>query len=167
MLNRTIRCLFAVITCTTLTLQSTAQTPFNDSWVLFDQVSISGPLYSNALPRMTTMDAADDHVYLRSLTTNSRGMDTTVTDTCLFDKTFTRQYRADRYEEVVSKWTDDRKGFDVHTEIYDGTSKNNHYFTVKEKYRLEGDKMMLTIYFKNIPMGQSWECKGIFERREK
>ncbi len=46
------------------------------------------------MPKMTEMQVANDHIYFRNLRMYSRGLDTTVIDTRLFDKVYSRQSTA-------------------------------------------------------------------------
>jgi hypothetical protein len=166
-MQKTFRLLMIIIALMALCGQSNAQSNFNDSWVLFDQVSISGPLYSNALPRMATIDATGDYAHFQELTAGYSGRDTTVMDTCLFNEKYSLQYRPERYKEVIANWTNDHNAFTIQTMIYPSPDKTQLIFRIKEEYQLHGEQLWLTVHFENLVNNIHFECKGIYERREK
>ena len=96
----------------------------------------------------------------------TQGQDTVIRDTCFFNRVYTRQYRANRYKEVTTKWSDDQQSLLIDVQIYSGPDKTEHLFNSKYHYTLSNQQLIVIRDFENLTTHETWSCKGFFMRRD-
>jgi hypothetical protein len=142
------------------------KTDFSGTWILKDQKSISGTLYSNGVPKQIKILQNSDALTLESTTSNAQGEDVTTTESLPFDgKKFETTTASKRKKTSILSWDKDGKTFTRTSDLSQTTDTSKIEIKYTDIWSLDGGKLILLRKAENFNNGEEWEAKAIYEKQ--
>jgi hypothetical protein len=147
-------------------IASQAQTNYSGTWLLKDQKSISGQLYSNGVPKQMTITQTGDVITIDKTTAGADGTDVKSTETLgTDDKPFVTTTPAKRKKLVTIKWDTDGKGFTEIANLYSAADNTKLEFIYTDMFTLEDAKLILIRKAENLMNGEVWQSKSTYDKQ--
>jgi hypothetical protein len=143
------------------------KTDFSGTWILKDQISISGTLYGNGVPKQIKVTQTNDNLILESITSNAQGQDITTTENLAFngDK-FEATTASKRKKSVTLSRDQEGTTFTRTSDLSQITDTNKIEIRYTDTWSLEdGKKLILLRKAENFANGEVWESKSIYQKQ--
>lgn len=142
------------------------RTDFGGDWWLKDEVSLTGRLYSNGIPKEMTVVQYSDSISIVKISSGLTG-DVKANEILRFDGQLIESMSGSHKRKVTAmKWGDkDQKTFQEITRRYavNDTSKLEHITT--DTWSIENAELVLVRKDENLVNGEVWEEKGIYQKQ--
>jgi hypothetical protein len=150
-----------------LTVYSFAQkTDYSGTWLLKDQESVSGTLYSNGVPKQIKLTQAKDALTIESITANAQGQDVTTSESLAFTgKPFESTTASKRKKTSTLAWDKDGKTFMRTSDLSQTADTGKLEIKYTETWSLEDGKLILLKKAENFSNGEVWEAKAIYGKQ--
>lgn len=157
--------LFAVIAFGIMSCTVAAQTNYSGTWNFKEKQSVSGPDYSNALPKQLIVAQNKDSLIVTTVSMGAGGEDMSHRQALPMNGK-TISVKAGRKFDTHLSWSADKKTLTITTAISKADNADEVELTRVDAWTVSADGKELTFDRKSIEtVSENWESKGIYSKQ--